>query len=74
MTRITLDRATIESLGNLDEPMEFCDETGWVLGSFTPQVHELVKTTTPDELTHRREVEATLGEEISIYGYEEDLE
>ena len=37
MTRITLDRATMELLHNLSEPLEFCDETGWLLGTFTPE-------------------------------------
>ena len=40
MTRITLDRATQELLHNLSEPLEFCDESGWVLGTFMPEAHE----------------------------------
>lgn len=74
MTRITLDRATIELLHNLGEPLEFCDETGWLLGMFTPEAHEPAPTVVSSDAAHRREVEASLGEEISIFGYEEDLE
>ena len=41
MTRITLDRATTELLNNLSEPLEFCDETGWLLGTFTPEAAQV---------------------------------
>ena len=74
MTRITLDRATIELLHNLSEPLEFCDESGWLLGTFTPEAAQLVEATVSAEKPHRHEVEAGLGEEISLYGYEQDLE
>jgi hypothetical protein len=73
MTRITLDRATMELLHNLDEPLEFCDEAGWVLGTFMPREHELAGVTASAEREHRRG-EEDLGEEISAYGYEKDLE
>ncbi len=74
MTRITLDRSTIELLHSLDEPLEFCDETGWMLGTFMPAVHTPAEASVPTDKAHLREVEASLGEEMSIYGYEEDLE
>jgi len=74
MTRITLDRATTELLHNLSEPLEFCDETGWLLGTFTPEAAQLVEATGSAEKLHRHEVEAGLGEEISVYGYEKDLQ
>jgi hypothetical protein len=74
MTRITLDRATTELLHNLSEPLEFCDETGWSLGTFTPEAAQLVEATVSAEKLHRHEVEAGLGEEISVYGYEKDLQ
>ncbi len=74
MTRITLDRATIELLDNLSEPLEFCDETGWLLGTFIPEAAELVEATVSVERFDRQEVGAALGEEISVYGYEMDLE
>jgi len=82
MTRITLDRATTELLHDLSEPLEFCDETGWLLGTFTPEAAQLVEAeaaqlveaTVSAEKLHRHEVEAGLGEEISVYGYEKDLQ
>ena len=74
MTRIMIDRATIELLHNLGEPLELCDETGWLLGRFTPEMHEMVEATVSAEKAHLREVEGALGEEMSVYGYEEDLE
>ncbi len=74
MTRIILDRATIELFHNLSEPLEFCDERGWLLGTFTPEAAQLVEATVSAEKLHRHEVEAGLGEEISVYGYEQDLE
>ena len=74
MTRITLDRATIELLHNLSEPLEFCDETGWLLGTFIPEAAELVEATVSAEKLHRHELEAGFGEEIIVFGYEMDLE
>ena len=74
MTRITLDRATIELLHNLSEPLEFCDERGWLLGTFAPEAAQLVEATVSAEKLHRLEFEAGLGEEICVYGYEKDLE
>lgn len=74
MTRITLDRATTELLHNFSEPLEFCDEIGWLLGTFTPEAAQLVEATVSAEKLHRHEVEAGLGEEISVYGYEKDLQ
>ena len=63
MTRITLDRATMELLHNLSEPLEFCDESGWVLGTFIRKRHELAGTTVSAEKLHRHEVETGLGAE-----------
>ena len=82
MTRITLDRATTELLHNFSEPLEFCDEIGWLLGTFTPEAAQLVEAeaaqlveaTVSAEKLYRHEVEAGLGEEISVYGYEKDLQ
>ena len=45
MRRIIVDRATIALLDNLSEPLEFCDESGWVLGTFIPEAGELVEVT-----------------------------
>jgi hypothetical protein len=36
MTRITVDNEILSRLGPLDQPIEFCDETGHTLGFFKP--------------------------------------
>jgi hypothetical protein len=36
MTRIILDAGLRQKLNNLREPLELCDESGRVLGRFTP--------------------------------------
>ena len=36
MTRITVDEALRGKLHNLSEPVELCDESGRVLGRFSP--------------------------------------
>ena len=58
MRRIIVDRATIALLDNLSEPLEFCDESGWVLGTFIPEAGELVEVTASVERLHHQEVEA----------------
>jgi hypothetical protein len=74
MLRITLDRATMQFLHNLSEPMELCDETGLPLGRFFPDMGGVVgMTMPPGAMAHHPSV-AGLGEEISVFGYEEDLE
>ena len=45
MTRKIVDLATIELLKSLEEPVELCDETGHVLGTFNPESAELVAAT-----------------------------
>ena len=74
MMRITLDRATQELLHNLSEPLEFCDESGWVLGTFMPEARELVATTAAAEKQHLHEVEESLGPEFGVFGYEHDID
>ena len=74
MTRITLDRATLELLHDLSEPLEFCDEAGWLLGTFMPAAHELAGAAARTEREHGHKVEEGLGPELGIYGYEQDLE
>jgi hypothetical protein len=80
MIRITLKPATVARLQGLREPVEFCDESGLVLGIFTPTVRdipfegdELIEVGVSEE-QHLREVEASLGEALGVYGYEKDLE
>jgi len=74
MRRIIVDRATIALLDNLSEPLEFCDESGWLLGTFIPEAGELVEVTASAERLYHQEVGADLGEEFNVYGYEMDLE
>jgi hypothetical protein len=58
MTRLVVDEATVARLGNLREPFEFCDESGTVLGYFTPvaerSVYEGVDSPTSEEELARR--------------------
>lgn len=59
MTRLTLDEPMKSRLDDLTEPVEFCDETGRVLGryipSFDPDDYEpLVPQVSDDELQRRR--------------------
>jgi hypothetical protein len=77
MLRITLNRATIELLHNLGEPLEFCNEMGEMLGTFTPKARVLAEAgvTTerrPNPLHPERHEE--LGEEMNAFGYEADIE
>ena len=37
MTTICLSEEIIALLENLDEPLDFCDETGRLLGTFIPE-------------------------------------
>jgi len=74
MTRINLDRATQELLHNLSEPMEFCDESGWLLGMFMPEAHELVGATASSEKQHLHQVEERLGPELGVFGFEHDID
>ena len=39
-----------------------------------PEAHELVEATASAEKQHRHEVEEGLGQELGVYGYEQDLE
>jgi hypothetical protein len=36
MTRIVVDHELLSRLRNLAEPLEFCTEGGFILGTFTP--------------------------------------
>lgn len=38
MTKITIDAELKQKLANLTEPVDLCDESGEVLGRFTPLV------------------------------------
>ncbi len=74
MTTICLSEEMIASLENLDEPLEFCDESGHPLGSFIPEA-------AMQELRPIAEVEGDLpavkeqlGAEMCVFGFETDLE
>jgi len=74
MTTICLNEKTIESLENLDEPLEFCDESGHLLGSFVPEaaMPEMLPIAAAE--IDLRVVEEPLGPEMCVFGFETDLE
>jgi hypothetical protein len=74
MMRIILDRATIEMLHDLREATQFFDETGWLLGKFIPEACALAEVAVSADSSQQPEEKERLGEEISIFGYEMDLE
>ncbi len=74
MLRVTLDQATMELLHNLREPLELCDESGTLLGTFIPEAGELARSGVSSRKMAHEEEEGDLGEEMSIFGYEQDLE
>jgi hypothetical protein len=55
MSRVTLDPSLRTKLNGLNEPFEFCDESGRVLGHFLPEgayrqlLHALAKSQISDE-------------------------
>ena len=61
MIKLNLDHTTITSLANLNERMEFCDETGRTLGFFTPVHHtslyDGIQSPASDAELRRREAE-----------------
>ncbi len=58
MMKITVDEALRTRLHNLDSPLELCDESGRVLGHFTPAVdhaiYEGVESPNGEEELQRR--------------------
>jgi hypothetical protein len=74
MTTICLSEEIIALLDNLDGPMDFCDESGNLLGSFLPEaaMQELLPIAAAQAELHA--VEGQLGPEMSVYGFEADLE
>lgn len=75
MTKVMVDAATQERLLGLKEPLELCDESGRVLGAFTPEPGSPPGGATPEALGDR-EAEAAPGRdlEMNVYGSEKDLE
>ena len=78
MTTICLSEETIASLENLDEPLDFCDESGHLLGSFIPEaaMHDPAAELLPiaEAEGDLRAVEGQLGPEMCVFGFETDLE
>jgi hypothetical protein len=74
MTRITLDRATLALLHYLIEPLELCDESGRILGTFTPAVDGSPNENVEGDDLRRREEEARLGTPLGPLAYTKDLE
>ncbi len=74
MTTICLTEEMIASLDNLEGPLDFCDESGHLLGSFIPEtaMQELLPIEKVEFQLHV--VEEQLGPEMGIYGFETDLE
>jgi len=74
MTTICLSEEIIALLENLEEPLDFCDESGHLLGSFVPQaaMEELLPIAVA--VSDVRAVEGQLGPEMSVFGFETDLE
>ena len=58
MVRLVIDSVTRQKLQNLDQPIEFCDESGRLLGHFSPAdqsslYEELASSISLDELDRR---------------------
>jgi hypothetical protein len=73
MRRITIDRTTLGSLRGLTEPSEVYDESGRLLGTFTPAPAMSSEAGAPADRP-QGEGEAALGPEMSVFGRETDLE
>lgn len=61
MTRVVLDRETLNRIGKLDHPVEFCDDAGRTLGFFKPlenrdAYRELEPLIGPEEITRRKQI------------------
>ncbi len=75
MTRVTVDPATLERLRDVKEPVELCDESGRVLGAFTPAASSPPRGTTPETLQDREAQAPTATDsELNVYGRAKDLE
>jgi hypothetical protein len=66
MLRVTLDRATMELLHSLREPLELCDQFGTLLGTFLPEAGEPAHSGVSSQKPTHHEWEQELGEEINV--------
>jgi hypothetical protein len=73
MIRVTVDSATLGRLRGLQEPLELCDESGRVLGTFTPAAGPPASGAAAGS-GRDREAAAGSGPELNVYGREGDLE
>jgi len=74
MTTICVSEEVIASLENLDEPLDFCDESGHLLGAFTPEMAMEELQPIAEAEGDLRAVEVQLGPELCVFGFEKDLE
>jgi hypothetical protein len=74
MTTVCLSEKVIASLENLDEPLDFCDESGHLLGSFIPEAAMQELRPLAEAEGDLRAVEGQLGPEMCVFGFETDLE
>lgn len=74
MAKVIVDPSTLERLRGLKEPVGLCDESGRMLGTFTPEPGLPGGATS--EALEDREVEIAPGgdRELNVYGREKDLE
>ncbi|MBV8265792.1 MAG: hypothetical protein JO252_05545 [Planctomycetaceae bacterium] len=73
MIRVTVDSATLGRLRGLHEPLELCDESGRVLGTFTPAAGAPSGGAAAGA-GRGREAAADPGPELNVYGRESDLD
>ncbi len=78
MTRIILDDALRSKLGDLTRPLEICDESGHVLGRYSPVIDPaLYEPLTPEiskeELQRRKESKEKRYTTAEVIAYLEKL-
>ncbi len=74
MTTICLSEEIIALLENLDEPLDFCDESGHLLGSFIPEAAVGDQPLMAWAKGDLGEVKEQFGPEMGVFGFETDLE
>jgi hypothetical protein len=74
MTMVCLSEETIALLENLDEPLDFCDESGHLLGSFIPEAARPEMLPIAEVEIDLRAIKDKLGPELCVFGFATDLE